>query len=50
LQAPLYTNAAGVLSNPGRVRSNPQRAKAALATALDAMDSLGDWPREQHYE
>jgi hypothetical protein len=32
------------------VRSNLHRAKAAIDMALDAMNSIGDWPREQDYE
>jgi hypothetical protein len=32
------------------VRSNLHRAKAAIDMALDAMNSLDGWPREQDYE
>jgi hypothetical protein len=31
-------------------RSNLLRAKAAIDQALDAMNSLDGWPREQDYE
>jgi hypothetical protein len=50
LQAPAWTNGAGVLSDPSMVRSNLHRAKAAIDRALDAMNSLDGWPREQDYE
>jgi hypothetical protein len=49
LQAPLWTNAAGVLSDPHMVRSNLLNARAAIDKALSAMDSLDGWPREQDY-
>jgi hypothetical protein len=32
------------------VRSNLHRAKAAINQAIDAMNSLAEWPREQAYE
>ena len=50
LQAPLWTNGAGVLSDPHMVRSNLHRAKAAINQAIDAMNSLAEWPREHDYE
>jgi hypothetical protein len=50
LQAPAWTNGAGVLSDRSMVRSNLHRAKAAIDQALDAMNSIGDWSREQDYE
>jgi len=50
LQAPLVHNAAGVLADPHMVRSNLHRAKAATNMALDAMNGISDWPREQDYE
>ena len=37
LQAPLWTNGAGVLSDPSMVRSNLHNARAAIDKALDAM-------------
>ena len=49
LQGPLWTNGAGVLTDPSMVRSNLHRAKAAIDMALDAMNSLDGWPREQDY-
>jgi hypothetical protein len=49
LQAPLVHNGAGVLVDPAMVRSNLHRAKAAIDQALDAMNSLDSWPREQDY-
>jgi hypothetical protein len=50
LHAPLWTNGSGVLSDPSMVRSNLHRARAAIDMALDAMNSLDGWPREQDYE
>jgi hypothetical protein len=50
LQAPLVHNSAGVLVDPHMVRSNLHRAKAAINMAIDAMNSLAEWPREQDYE
>jgi hypothetical protein len=47
LQAPLWTNGACVLSDPNMVRSNLHRAKAAIDMALDAMNSVDDWPQEK---
>jgi len=49
LQAPLWTNGSGVLSDPSMVRSNLHRVKAAINQAIDAMNSLDGWPREQDY-
>jgi hypothetical protein len=49
LQAPLVHNAAGVLVDPHMVRSNLHRSKAAIDQALDAMNSIEGWPREQDY-
>jgi hypothetical protein len=49
LQAPAWTNAAGVLTDPSMVRSNLHRARSAIDMALDAMNSIGDWPREEDY-
>jgi hypothetical protein len=48
--APVWTNGAGVLSDPQMVRSNLHRAKRAIDMAIDAMNSLAEWPREQDYE
>jgi hypothetical protein len=50
LQAPLVYNAAGVLSDPHMVRAHLYRARAAIDTALAAMNSRDGWPREQDYE
>jgi hypothetical protein len=50
LQAPAWTNGAGVLSDPHMVRANLHRAKAAIDQALDAMNSIGDWPLESDYK
>ena len=50
LQAPRWTDGAGVLSDPSMVRSNLHRAKAAIDMALNAMNSLDGWPEEQDYE
>jgi hypothetical protein len=50
LQAPTWTNGAGVLSDPSMARSNLHRARDAIDMALDAMNSLDGWPREQDYE
>jgi hypothetical protein len=50
LQAPLVYNGAGVLFDPHMVRSNLHRAKVAIDQALEAMNSISDWPREQDYE
>jgi hypothetical protein len=50
LQAPAWTNGAGVLSDPHMVRSNRYRAKKAIDMAIDAMNSLAEWPREEDYE
>jgi hypothetical protein len=50
LQAPLWTNGAGVLADPSMVRSNLHRAKAAIDMALDAMNNLDGWPQERDYE
>jgi hypothetical protein len=44
------TNGAGVLSDPQMVKTNLHRAKRAIDMALDAMNSLAQWPREQDYE
>ena len=49
LHAPLWTNGAGVLSDPHMVRANLHRARKAIDMALDAMNSLDGWPREQDY-
>jgi hypothetical protein len=49
LQAPAWTNAAGVLTDPSMVRSNLHRAKAAIDMAIDAMNSLDGWPEEKDY-
>jgi hypothetical protein len=49
LQAPQWTNGAGVLTDPNMVRSNLHRAREAIDMALDAMNGV-DWPREQDYE
>jgi hypothetical protein len=50
LQAPLVHNGAGVLVDPNAARANLHRARDAIDMALDAMNSIGDWPREQDYE
>ena len=50
LQAPLWSNGAGVLTDPSMVRSNLYRARAAIDQALDAMNSLDGWPQETDYE
>jgi hypothetical protein len=50
LQAPAGTNGAGDLSDPSMERSNLHRAKAAIDQALDAMNSLSDWPQERDYK
>jgi hypothetical protein len=49
LQAPQWTNGAGVLTDPNMVRANLHRAQEAIDNALDAMNGV-DWPREQDYE
>jgi hypothetical protein len=48
LQAPQWTNGAGVLTDPNMVRANLHRAQEAIDNALDAMNGV-DWPREQDY-
>jgi hypothetical protein len=50
LQAPLWTNGSGVLSDPNMVRANLHHAQKAIAMALDAMNSVDGWPREKDYE
>jgi hypothetical protein len=50
LQAPLVQNGAGVLVDPNAVRANLHRARAAINQAIDAMNSLAEWPREEDYE
>jgi hypothetical protein len=50
LGAPLWTNGSGVLTDPHMVRANLYRAQKAIHEALDAMNSLAEWPREQDYE
>jgi hypothetical protein len=48
LNAPQWTNGAGVLSDPNMVRANLHRARAALDEAIEAMNGI-DWPRERDY-
>jgi hypothetical protein len=50
LQAPRWTNGAGVLSDPSMVRSNLHYARKAIDMALEALNGVGDWPQEQDYE
>jgi hypothetical protein len=38
------------LERPSHVRSNLYRAKKAIDMAIDAMNSLAEWPRETDYE
>jgi hypothetical protein len=49
LQAPLVDNGAGVLVEPHGAVELASR-QSSINQAIDAMNSLAEWPREQAYE